>query len=54
MAASGGAAGRRRTKDQAMAGRLKAEGVKREHARCPICSKVVSLNALPVHLSYHS
>ncbi len=42
-----------RTKDQEMAKRLKDEGVKREVGRCPICNKVVSLNQLPVHVSYH-
>jgi hypothetical protein len=46
-------ASKSREKDQAMAARLKADGVKRDSARCPICSKVLALNALPVHIAYH-
>ena len=40
-------------KDREMAARLKREKDRREVARCPICSKVVALNQLPVHLAYH-
>jgi hypothetical protein len=46
-------AAKNREKDQAMAARLKAEGVKREVARCPICNKVVSLVHLYTHVAYH-
>lgn len=42
-----------REKDQAMAARMKAEGVKRTVARCPICSKLVAVNSLATHLAYH-
>ncbi len=40
-------------KDREMASRLKKEGVKREVARCPICSQVVALSKFPVHLAHH-
>ena len=46
-------AAKNREKDQAMAARLKADGVKRESARCPICNKVVSLAQLQVHVAHH-
>lgn len=42
----GGNAGRARAADSAMAARMKAEGVKRGTARCPICNKIVSLEHL--------
>lgn len=40
-------------RDREMAARLKREKDTRTVARCPICSKVVALNQLPVHLAYH-
>ncbi len=46
-------AAKNREKDQAMAARLKAEGDKREHARCPICNAIVPLDKLSTHLAYH-
>jgi len=47
------AAAQRRVKDGAMAARMKAEGVKRDHARCPICNRVVALNYLYNHIAFH-
>lgn len=49
----GGAAGRRRTADQAMAARLKADEVKRVHARCPVCNNLISLPHLYNHIAFH-
>jgi uncharacterized protein with PIN domain len=46
-------AAKNREKDQAMAARMKQDGVKRDVARCPICNKVVSLNQYPVHVAHH-
>lgn len=46
-------AAKNREKNQAMAARLKAEKVTRVAARCPICSKVVSLQSLQQHLAHH-
>lgn len=43
MAAGGGAAGRRRQKDQEMAARLKADNVRRTSQRCPTCYAIVGL-----------
>ena len=39
-----------RNKDIAMAARLKADGVKRKVARCPICNKVVNIKGLYTHI----
>lgn len=41
----------RRNKDQAMAARLKSQGVERREARCPLCHSIVSLERLPSHLN---
>lgn len=46
-------AAKNREKDQAMAARLKADGVKRESARCPVCNKVVALTHLQNHIAFH-
>lgn len=46
-------AAKHREKDQEMAARLKKAGDKRESARCPICQKVVALNQLQAHISFH-
>jgi hypothetical protein len=46
-------AAKHREKDQAMAAALKAAGVVRDHARCPMCHAVVKLDALPVHIQMH-
>jgi hypothetical protein len=43
----------KRKKDQEMAARMKKNGEKRDVARCPICNKVVGVNQLQVHISYH-
>jgi hypothetical protein len=40
-------------KDQEMAARLRAEGVKREVGRCPICNAIVALNHLQNHIAHH-
>lgn len=47
------ASSQRREKDQAMAARLKADGVKREVLRCPICSEIVSIERAYAHIAYH-
>ena len=39
-----------RTKDIAMAARLKSEGVVRKVARCPICNKVVNVKGFYSHI----
>jgi len=36
--------------DKAMAARLKAEGVKRNTARCPICNKMVNIKGMYTHI----
>ena len=46
-------AAKNREKDQAMAARLKAEGVTRDVARCPICYGVVALRNLYNHIAFH-
>lgn len=52
-AGGGSTAARKRAKDQEMASRLKADEVKRESFRCPICCRVVPLNLAYPHLAYH-
>lgn len=39
-----------RNKNMAMAARMKAEGVRRNVARCPICYRIVSLSGLYHHI----
>lgn len=46
-------AAKNREKDQSMAARLKAEGVKRDVFRCPICKQTVPVAAAYTHLAYH-
>ena len=51
MAASGGAKRTgQRARDQARAAYLKARGIVRTDARCPICHGLISLKLLPVHV----
>lgn len=40
-------------RDREMASRLKKEKDTRTVARCPICSKVVNISQLHVHVAYH-
>jgi hypothetical protein len=40
-AGGSGAAGRRRTKDQAMASMMKRAGIERTSGRCPVCHGIV-------------
>ena len=47
------AAAKNREKNQEMAARLKKAGDKRDVGRCPICSKVVALAQLQVHIAHH-
>ena len=49
---TGGNAGRARTKDSAMAARIKDE--KRTYQRCPVCNKQVSLNSFENHIRTHN
>lgn len=37
-------------KNQAMAARMKEQGITRTQGRCPICNRMVSLGALPHHI----
>jgi uncharacterized protein with PIN domain len=46
-------ASKNREKDQAMAARLKKDGVKRDSARCPICNKVMNLKDFANHIGHH-
>lgn len=56
-AGSGNKAGASRAKNAAMAAYMKAKGIDRNTARCPICSKVVHINprrdGLYSHLAFH-
>jgi hypothetical protein len=47
---SGGTAGRLRAKNQAVAAMMKAQGVKRNVCRCPICHKLVGVDSLYAHI----
>ena len=42
-AGGSGAAGRRRTKDSAMASMMKRMGIERTTGRCPVCHTVIGL-----------
>jgi hypothetical protein len=48
---SGGTAGRVRAKNQAVAAMMKAQGIKRNVCRCPVCHKVVGVDSLYHHLA---
>lgn len=48
---TGGGAGRTRAKNQAMAARMKEEGVERSTLRCAICGGLVGINRYPIHLA---
>jgi hypothetical protein len=48
---TGGTAGRQRAKDAAMAAMLKAQGVERHTARCPLCHNLVAIRNLPHHIA---
>jgi hypothetical protein len=52
-AASGGTAGRNRTKNAAMAARMKALGIIRKTQRCPNCYRIVSREILGVSSYSH-
>ena len=47
---SGGTAGRQRTKNQAMAAAMAAQGVKRSTAKCPMCHALVAIGSLYGHI----
>lgn len=48
---SGGTGSRLKTKNQAMAARMKAENEVRSTCRCPVCHALVGINSLPTHLA---
>lgn len=48
---SGGHGASTKAANQAMAARMKAEGVERRTCRCPICHHLVSINGLFSHLT---
>ncbi len=54
---SGARAGSMKAKNAAMAAYMKAKGIDRNTARCPICAKVVHVNprrdGLYQHISFH-
>ncbi len=52
-AGGGSTASRKRAKDQEMAARMKADGVHRESARCPVCNGIISLRSIYNHISFH-
>ncbi len=39
-----------RAKDAAMAARMKAAGIERRHANCPICHRVSALSGFQHHI----
>jgi uncharacterized protein with PIN domain len=43
----------KRKKDQEMAARMKADKVKREVGRCPVCNQLIAISHLQNHLSFH-
>lgn len=47
---TGGTAGRIRARNQAMAARMKDEGVERATLRCAICGGLVARDRYPIHL----
>ncbi len=48
---SGGTGARLKAKNAAMAAAMKAEGVTRSTAKCPICHKLVALGSLHFHIA---
>ena len=49
-AGGGGTYGRIKAKNQEMAARMKAAGIKRNTCACPMCHRLVALNSLPSHI----
>lgn len=47
---TGGTVGRLKAKNQAMAAMMKAQGIERHTANCPLCHKQVSLRNLYGHI----
>lgn len=47
---NGGTAARQRERNSSMAAAMKAQGVKRSTARCPLCHKLIGIATLYSHL----
>lgn len=48
---SGGTGARLKAKNQAMAAAMKAQGIERNIARCPVCHSITSLDRLAHHIA---
>lgn len=48
---SGGTGARLKAKNQAMAAAMKAHGIERNIARCPVCHSITSLGRLAHHIA---
>jgi ribosomal protein L37AE/L43A len=47
---TGGTAGRLRAKNSAMAAAMKAEGIQRHTAKCPVCHRAVAISSMYAHI----